>query len=150
MSYKNNDQKYFISQYFDFIKKLNRPIKPYSELQIREYAKNYQVLLKNNIRNKIWFWQRHHIDEIHTSGAILMANKEVYDKGLTVIVSWKEHAFLHYLIVNAETTSPNFGFLMMVNFEIWDEVARDFCKKYNIKYVPNWHTKFSGLENNLE
>ncbi|WP_347952431.1 hypothetical protein [Mesomycoplasma hyopneumoniae] len=149
MFYKQSDYDYFINAYFDFLKKLGRPIKPYSELRIRDYTKNYQILLKNNQNKKIWFWQRHHIDEIHTSGAILMANQEIYDRGLTVLVNWKEHAFLHYLIVCAQTTSPNFGFLMMVNFNIWDEIVRKFCSFYNIKYIKNWNKRFLGLENEL-
>lgn len=149
MDNNKDEHNYFISQYFVFLKKLNRPIKPYSELIIKDYAKNYQIILRNNLNKKIWFWQRHHLDEIHTSGAILMANKEVYDKSLAVLVNWKEHAFLHYLIVCAQTTSPNFGFLMMVNFEIWDKIARDFCNRYNIKYIENWNKRFLGLENTL-
>ncbi|WP_254427719.1 hypothetical protein [Mycoplasma sp. 1654_15] len=133
------DSDYFIKEYWNFIEKLNRPILPFNKLEIKKYVNNYQIFLKNNLI-KIWFYHRHHIDEINISGAILKNNKQAYKEGKAILVNYKEHAFLHYLIVCAQTTSPNFGFLSMIDFETWDEIAREFCKQHNIKYIENWRS----------
>ncbi|MGV2393159.1 UNVERIFIED_CONTAM: hypothetical protein O8I53_09450 [Campylobacter lari] len=39
-----------------------------------------------------------------------------YQKGLSIVLNAFEHAFIHYLIVNANTTRPNNG--MCTQFEI--------------------------------
>ncbi|CAT04704.1 Uncharacterised protein [Mesomycoplasma conjunctivae] len=140
------DQEYFIEQYFYFIEKLvkqNRPSDKYKNLKIGKYYKNF-IVKDKFLKTNVWFYQRHHIEEISISGAILQANKEKYENGLSIILTWEEHAFVHYLIVCANTTLPNYGMLMQLDFTTWDQIAKKYCKEYNIKYIENWDQRFTG------
>jgi hypothetical protein len=58
----------------------------------------------------------------------------------SIIVDVVEHSLLHYLIVLAGTTAPNYGMALQFDNGIkdWDEYIKLGCEKYNIEYVENW------------
>ncbi|MBN0970520.1 hypothetical protein [Mycoplasma phocoeninasale] len=136
---KNSDNKY-VKIYYEIIQELNSDksefihiIKPYNKLAIRYYANN-----SLDPKTKLWKYQRHHIDEIKISGAIFSRMKE-YRTSDAILVTAEEHFFLHYLIVMAQTTTPNAGILrqwesLEQGLEYWVEMARKYCLKYNLKY----------------
>ncbi|UUD36420.1 hypothetical protein NPA08_01105 [Mycoplasmopsis citelli] len=136
---KNNDfsQNEWVSIYFEVLNKildkyqLNNFL-PYKDLRIKDYVKNYKI------SENSWKYQRHHVDEIFISGAELMLDKEKYNNGLSLIVSFEEHCFLHYLIVLSDLTNPNHGMLMQISLEQWDAIIRKQCYFFNVKYIEDW------------
>ncbi|WP_262337581.1 hypothetical protein [Mycoplasma nasistruthionis] len=115
---------------------------PFDKLKIVNYYKNYKL---NETYG--WKYQRHHIEEIYISGAILQTYKEAYAKGLSIIVTQEQHCLLHYLIVLAQTTIPNNGMLVQVDIATWDKFVKQQCEIFEVEYVPNWHDYLkSGLE----
>lgn len=140
------DEKW-IKIYHDFIDKLKetRPTGPYNKLDIKKYYTNERVGIFG------WLYSRHHIDEINISGAILKDMPE-YKTGETIIVDYKEHYLLHYIIVLAGTTAPNHGMVVpLVRSGLtfldavleWDNLMVDACEKYKIEYVEDWTLKLT-------
>ncbi|MFV8475816.1 hypothetical protein [Mycoplasma sp. 1932B] len=137
-----NVDYYYVKKYFEVIDKLiekykalepNYNVSIFKKLKISNYFENYRYL------GDQWFYQRHHIDEIFISGVIYKAEyKEEYDNGLSIIVDIKEHAFLHYLIIMAQSTAPNNGMDIQVSREEWDEIIREYCEKYDCMYDQDW------------
>ncbi|MDC4182175.1 hypothetical protein [Mycoplasma bradburyae] len=127
-----------------FLKKHNQEdFKPYKDLKpILKSLKNFKPKKYKNS----WFYQRHHVDEIYCSGAILKEDQNLYDNGLCLIVNIEEHAFLHYLIVMSQTTIPNYGMLLQISLQQWDSINKKYCEKYNIPYIKNWPEYLRGLE----
>ncbi|MGB3973113.1 MAG: hypothetical protein WBL58_03005 [Peptococcia bacterium] len=129
----------WIKTYFKVIDKLKRyrAVGPYNELKI--------------VGNRPapphgWLFNRHHIDEIYTSGAKLMETPE-YQTGECIVVNYTEHYLLHYIIVMAQTTFPNHGMLMnpiKVNYtitqaiDLWEEQIKIGCEKFNVEFDENW------------
>ncbi|QDF64986.1 hypothetical protein FIV53_01540 [Mycoplasma nasistruthionis] len=137
----------WIKIYFQVVEKLlkyhnmRQPL-PFDKLKIVNYYKNYKL---NETYG--WKYQRHHIEEIYISGAILQTYKEAYAKGLSIIVTQEQHCLLHYLIVLAQTTIPNNGMLVQVDIATWDKFVKQQCEIFEVEYVPNWHDYLkSGLE----
>ena len=137
----------WVSIYENFLIKLRetRPTGPYNRLDISKHYTNELVETFG------WRYNKHHIEEINTSGAILKTKPE-YKTGESIIVDFMEHYLLHYIIVLAGTTSPNHGMVVpMVRGGLnvldavmeWDDLVVESCKKYNIEYVPNWTRKLT-------
>ncbi|MBU4691159.1 hypothetical protein [Mycoplasma zalophi] len=137
---------YFVDKYVEFIKKLcikyNQIPTPFEKLKISDFIKikNYKVT------SKMWKYQRHHIDEMWISGAILASMKKEYAQGLSVVCSNEEHLFLHYLIVCNNQTSPNDGMLMQTDLAFWDRVVKKMCQENNIIYNKNWTSLLSSFK----
>ncbi|MFV9451840.1 hypothetical protein ACNF36_02890 [Mycoplasma sp. 4463] len=142
---KSRQASKYKKMYFDLcdriIKEYNTKILPFRHQNIKLYK------LSNYQENEQWFFHRHHIDEIHISGAELKTDKEAYRNGLSIVVSYEQHALLHYLIVLNNETYPNHGMLMMMELKEWDEIVQKRCKKWDIPYVPEWKQNLSIFNN---
>lgn len=128
----------WVNVYHDLIetlKKQGRPVGAFKSLVIKKHYTNEKV------ENCGWKYCRHHIDEISISGSDLKAKPE-YETGEAIIVDVVEHSLLHYIIVCANTTTPNHGMLLMFRAEdpldTWEEFAKEGCKKFNIEFDENW------------
>ncbi|WP_211246931.1 hypothetical protein [[Mycoplasma] collis] len=140
---KNEIDFNYVEIYFNIVKKI---IKQYQQeinnYQVLEYKKlkisNYFINKREEKFYNNYLYQRHHIEEIFISGAFLQSNKLDYNNGLCLIVNIEEHAFLHYLIVKSRTTNPNYGMLIQLKLKDWSNIAKKYCKKYNIKYDRKW------------
>ncbi len=64
-----------------------------------------------------------------------------------ILVDYIEHFLLHYLIVLAETTTPNHGMIVPLiqsglsikeSKDYWDKIVKDNASKYNIEYITGW------------
>ena len=119
----------------DTLKKQGRPVGVFKSLNIKSYYANEEI------ENCGWKYNRHHIDEIKISGAILKETPE-YKTGEAIIVDLMEHLLLHYIIVMAKTTKPNYGMLMTLRtcddpLETWEKYAKEGCQKFNIEFDKN-------------
>lgn len=94
-------------KYNDFVKnlKINRPVGPFNKLKIKDYFTN------ERLEYGIWKYQRHHLKEITISGATYKTMPEIQTDD-AILVDYIEHFLLHYLIVLAETTTPNHGMII--------------------------------------
>jgi len=129
----------WIAIYYAVIEKLQqqgRPIGVFKSLHIKSYYVNGKG------KHSAWQYHRHHIDEIKISGAHLKEMPE-YKTGIAIIVDFAEHLLLHYIIVMANTTSPNHG--MYVSIEnckdkigVWEEYAIEGCKRFGIEFDDSW------------
>ena len=144
------ESKKWMKVYYELIEKLKetRPVGPYKKLDIKKYYTNERVGIYG------WKYNRHHIDEIDISGAILKEIPE-YNTMDTIIVDYFEHFLLHYIIVLAQTTSPNHGMIVplvqggmnvLEAIHEWDKIVVESCKKYNIEYVEDWHKKLTIMK----
>lgn len=137
----------YVYKYYSFIEYLKkvrgRPVGTYNNMPIRNYYKNIKIPPFG------WKYNRHHIKEIKISGAIYKNLKE-YQTDEVILVDYIEHYLLHYLIVLAGTTTPNYGMVMPLIGEgytmpeaiiEWDSLVARHARRYRIEYVPNWHTK---------
>ncbi len=147
----------WVKKYYEVIDKFKlngKIVDGFNRIKIEKYYKNF--------RNEIgqWNYQRHHINEIKISGAILKSDfNENYKKDLAILVTFDEHLFLHYLIVMAKTTSPNDGMLVPLNLwfkdenksiEYWDKKIQEMCIKYNVDYIRDWPSRLDTLDNILK
>lgn len=139
----------WITVYDELIEKLKktRPTGPYNKLDIKKYYVNERVGVYG------FRYNRHHIEEITISGAFFKDMLE-YKTAEAIIVDYHEHFLLHYIIVLAETTSPNHGMTqpmtmggmsMSAAVAEWDKLVIEACKKYNIEYVKDWTKKLTGF-----
>lgn len=137
----------WVSIYNDLIEKLKkeRPYGQFDKLKIKQYYKNVQNPPYG------WEYNRHHIDEIKISGAVIKETPE-YNTGECLIVNTIEHYLLHYIIVMAETTKPNHGMLESLRqsgmnlidaIDKWEKIAKEGCASYNIEFDPEWKYKLT-------
>ncbi|UUM20087.1 MULTISPECIES: hypothetical protein [unclassified Mycoplasma] len=138
----------WISTYVELLNKLKSKygltnFENYSELHIKDYVQNEKI-----DELGVWKYQRHHIDEFVVSGATIIQNEQWYHQGLSLIVSFEEHCLLHYIIVMAGFTSPNDGMLFQTKtIQRWDQIVKEQCEIFGIKYVKNWTKYLSSNEN---
>ncbi|QJR44384.1 hypothetical protein [Mycoplasma miroungirhinis] len=133
-----NLKDYFENKYVEFIHylciKYHQKPTPFSKLKIIDVIKT-----KNSkITKSMWKYQRHHIDEMWISGVILASSEKEYHQGLSIVCSYEEHLFLHYLIVCSNQTSPNNGMLMQTSLSFWNKTIIKMSKKYDIIYLKDW------------
>ncbi|TQC51616.1 hypothetical protein E1I18_01780 [Mycoplasmopsis mucosicanis] len=137
----------WVKIYYEIIEKLVQDgaiVDSYMNLVISKHRKNF----KNEIGQ--WNFCRHHIDEIKISGAIFSKAPEMkkyYEIGKSILISFDEHLFLHYIIVMAQTTIPNNGMMIPLqlwfndwnkSLDYWDKKVIQQCKKYSVPYVKDW------------
>ncbi|MCL2642988.1 MAG: hypothetical protein FWD52_05720 [Candidatus Bathyarchaeota archaeon] len=129
----------WVKIYYELIetlKKQGRPLGVFKSLNIKSHYVNEMVGQCG------WKYARHHIDEIKISGAILKDMPE-YQTGQAIIVDLMEHLLLHYIIVMANTTEPNHGMLVYLQYcddplATWEKYAIAGCKKFAIEFDENW------------
>ncbi|WP_211305576.1 hypothetical protein [[Mycoplasma] phocae] len=151
----------YVKIYYEIIDKLKNEtdfkhvVMPFNKLRIKKYAKNFL-----EFKTKVWYFQRHHIDEIKISGAIFRTLED-YKYGEAILVSIEEHFFLHYLIVLAQTTYPNNGMLVQLSWsedtniinnkkEYWAKIAKKYCLKYGLEYDSSFLDKITDLSKILD
>lgn len=122
----------YVQTCVEILKRNRTEIKPYKKLNLKDFG------LDNYKEQGKWFYNRHHIDEINISGAILKEDKVMYQTSGAMIVNYKEHALLHYIIVLTGKTAPNDGMLNMMSLQEWDIAIKEMCKDYDVPYVHNW------------
>lgn len=143
-------RKFFESEYEKLIKllvKKGRVIKPFNKLKISDYYDNRRV-------NRFgYLYQRHHINEIYISGAFY---KELpsYKTDNAILVDYIEHFLLHYLIILAKTTTPNYGILTPLlrsglsldeSLDFFYELVRDNYERYNLVFIKDFRKYITGL-----
>ncbi len=147
---KEKLQNFWVRKYYGIIEKFKEEgcvVGPYNEIKISKYYTNF----KNEVGQ--WNYCRHHIDEIKISGEIYKFHpdtKELYKTGNSILITFDQHLFLHYLIVMASTTMPNNGMLVPLNLwfndteksiEYWSKKNKEMCKKYFVPYDDYWADK---------
>ncbi|WP_369085937.1 hypothetical protein AB5V95_00345 [Metamycoplasma spumans] len=147
---KDQRQNFWVRKYYEIIEKFEEEgciIGPYNEIKISKYHTNF----KNEVGQSNYC--KHHIDEIKISEAIYKFHpdtKELYKTGNSILITFDQHLFLHYLIVMASTTKPNSSMIMHLNswfndlnkcIEYWDKKNREMCVKYSVPYINQWFNK---------
>ncbi len=140
----NSARDKYVALYKELVGRLEqsgRPTGPYKDLTIKDYYDNRQIY-KN-----VWLYNRHHIDEIRISGSRLKLMSDYKDRK-AIIVDFTEHALLHYLIVMAQTTNPNTGF--MLNFGghndpigEWETYIKRGCQEFGIAFDARWRDRLT-------
>lgn len=145
---KNLSNKW-VKTYYDVIEQLinvySRKIDNFNKL--KKYFRNGEI--KNHLTDYGWKWCRHHIDEIKISGSIYQSKfRDLYDTGVSILITVEEHFLLHYIIVMADQTFPNNGMLISLSkFDNpkneWDQIVQKMCQIFNVEYDSSWLKKLS-------